>query len=172
MAPFSDAGVGYDRWMSKFVGDQLNDALLSRLGIDRALECADRAFVLCTIDEHGWAHPAMASSLELVARDRTNVRIALGTRSRTVRNLQADGRLTLIVVDDASAHYIKGDVRLLAPTLAARTDHSKFNLRVDSVLEDIAADYEHARITSGIRIDRDPPDPAAARALLDELLAE
>lgn len=158
--------------MSKFVADHLPAPLLSRLEIGRAVEHADRAIVIATMDEHGWPHPAMASSLELVARDRTNVRLAVGARSRTARNLQANGRMTVIVVDEGSAHYIKGDARLLSPTLAARPDHVKFNLRVDSVLEDIAADYEQARITAGIRIERPQPDPVASRALLDELLAD
>ena len=36
--------------MSKFIGDQLNDVLLSRLGIDRALESADRAIVRISVD--------------------------------------------------------------------------------------------------------------------------
>ena len=157
--------------MSKFVGDQLNDPLLSRLGIERALEYGDRAIVLCTVDEHGWAHPAMASSLELVARDARNIRLALGGRSRSARNLQANGRLTLIAVDEGWAYYIKGDARLLAPALTARPDHAKFNLRVDSVLEDVAADYEQAHITTGIRLVRPTMDPTSAQALLDELLA-
>ena len=98
----------------------------------------------------------MASSLELVARDRANVRIALGTRSRTVRNVQANGRLTLIVVDERLGALHQGRrPRSSPPPSPRRPDHAKFNLRVDSVLEDIAADYEHARITSGIRIERD-----------------
>ena len=93
-----------------------------------------------------------------------------GGRSRSARNLQANGRLTLIAVDEGWAYYIKGDARLLAPALTARPDHAKFNLRVDSVLEDVAADYEHARIVSGVRIER-TVDTDAARTLLEELLA-
>ena len=158
--------------MSKFAGEQLDDSLLSRLSLDRAIERADRAIVICTIDEHGWPHPAMVSSLELVARDARNIRLALHARSRSVRNVTTNGRLTLIVVDDGSAHYVKGDARVVAPALSARPDHSKINLRVDSVLEDVAADYEHARITSGLQIERAAIDAAAARALLEELRAD
>ena len=158
--------------MSKFVGDQLNDALLSRLGLDRAIEYADRAIVICTIDEHGWPHPAMVSSLELVARDARNVRFALHTRSRSARNLIVNGRLTLVVVDEGSVHYVKGDVLPMAPAATMEPELTRFNLRVDSVLEDVAADYEHARVTSSIRVEREPTDPAAARARLDALLTD
>ena len=38
----------------------------------------------------------MVSGLELVARDARNVRLALHARSRTVRNVHANGRLTVI----------------------------------------------------------------------------
>jgi Pyridoxamine 5'-phosphate oxidase len=156
--------------MSRFVADYLPEGLLSRLTVERAIENAHRAIVICTIDEHGWAHPAMVSSLELVARDARNICLALHTRSRSLRNVQENGRLTVILADEQSVHYIKGDALVVSPALSARTDFAKINLRVDSVLEDVAADYEHARITTGIRIERDIVDPAAARQLLDELL--
>jgi len=94
--------------MSRFVGDRLTDALLSRLGRDRAIEHGNHGIVICTVDEHGWPHPAMVSSLELVARDARTIRLALHTASRSVRNLRANGRLTLVLAEDASVHYIKG----------------------------------------------------------------
>jgi len=157
--------------MSRFVADHLPDTLLARLSVERAIENAARAIVIVTIDELGWAHPAMVSSLELAARDARNIRLALHTRSRSLRNLRENGRLTVILADEQSVHYIKGDALVVSPTLSARTDFAKVNLRVDSVLEDVAADDEHARITTGIRIERDAVDPAAARALLDELIS-
>jgi hypothetical protein len=157
--------------MSRFVADQLPDVLLDRLRIDRAIENADRAIVICTVDEHGWPHPAMVSSLELAARDARNVRLALGTRSRSLRNVRENGRLTVIIADERAVYYIKGDALVVSPALAARPAFAGINLRVDSVLEDIAADYEHASLTSGIRIERDAVDPSAARQLLDELVA-
>jgi hypothetical protein len=157
--------------MSRFVGEELPEALRSRLGLDRAIEQADRAIVICTIDEHGWAHPAMASTLELVACDARNIRLALHARSRTVRNIRANGRLTVIVADEQSVHYLKGDALVVAPAFATRPDFAKINLRLDSVLEDIPADYEHARITTGIRIER-AIDQASSRELLNELLAD
>jgi hypothetical protein len=158
--------------MSRFAGEQLTDGLLSRLGVDHAIESGDRAIVICTIDEHGWAHPAMVSGFELVAKDAQNVRLALHARSRTVRNVQANGRLTIILADEQSVHYVKGDALVIAPALTARAEFSKINLRVDSVLEDAAADYEQARISCGIRIERAAIDVTTARAWLQELLGD
>ena len=158
--------------MSRFVADQLTGPLLERLSIDRALGLADRAIVVCTIDELGWPHPAMLSSLEMVARDARNVRIATDVSSRTTRNLKTNRKLSLILADEDAVYYVKGDVLLVAATMRAAPKQAKFNLRVDSVLQDFAHEYEHARMVSGIRIERAAADEAAARAKLTELLAD
>jgi hypothetical protein len=156
--------------MSLFLGDSLPDSLTQRLNPDRAMERADRAVVICSVDEHGWPHPAMLSSLEFVAVDSRNIRLAIHSRSRTARNLQANGRLTAILADEDAVYYVKGDTRLLAPGRDA-PDLARFNLRVDSVLQDAAGEYEHARIVAGIRVTRDALDPVVARQRLDALMA-
>ncbi len=68
------------------------------------MERADRAVVICSVDEHGWPHPAMLSSLEIVAVDGRNMRLAIHSRSRTARNLLANGRLTVIVADEEAVY--------------------------------------------------------------------
>lgn len=158
--------------MSRFVADRLTDALLTLLSVDHAIANADRAIVICTIDEHGWPHPAMLTSLEIVARDARNVRVAIHARSRSARNMQANARLTLILADQRAVHYVKGDVRLMSPSMAHAPDIATFNLRVDSVLEDSPTEYEHAHIVNGIRVERSDFDPARAGAVLRELLEE
>jgi len=155
--------------MSRFVGDCLTESLVVRLSIEKAVAAANGAVVICTVDDQGWAHPAMLSSLEIVAIDSRNVRMAINSRSRTARNMQANGHLTLVLVAEGTAHYVKGDVRLLSPSLATAPGSSKYNLRVDSVLEDAAADYEQAHIVSGILVKRDTLDPEHAMAVLREL---
>ena len=156
--------------MSRVVGNQLTDALLARLDRERAVEYADRAIVICTIDEHGWPHPAMVSSLELVARDARTIRLALHTGSRSVGHLRANGRLTIVFADETSVHYIKGDAQPMTRPIEANRALTAFDVHVQHVLEDNPADYERARIISGIRVDR-AIDELAAGALLDELLA-
>jgi hypothetical protein len=156
--------------MSRFTADHLPPALVDRLSRERAIDQADRAIVVCTVDEHGWPHPAMLTTLEVVARDARNVRLALHAASRSARNLQANGRLTLVLADEHGVFYVKGDVLLTAPALARAPHLSKFNLRVDSVLVDDPAAYEDARLTSGITVARGALDRVAALALLDELL--
>jgi hypothetical protein len=145
---------------------------MERLSLDRALNFADRAIVICTIDEHGWPHPAMLSSLEIVAHDARNVRIATDVSSRTTRNLKSNRKLSMILADQDAVYYLKGDVLLVAATMQAAPRQAKFNLRVDSVLQDFAQEYEDARIVTGIRIERAQVDESQARRTLEELLAD
>ena len=136
--------------MSRFVGDGLPDSLVAALGVDQAIARADRAIVICTIDEHGWGHPAMVSSLELVARDARNVRFALHAGSRSTRNLRANGRLTLIVVDAGSLYYIKGDVLERTPSLATAPALAGFNLRV---ARQMPVGNDHLRLVHELLVD-------------------
>jgi hypothetical protein len=157
--------------MSRFLADHLSDALVGRLSIDRAWANADGAIVLCTVDEHGWPHPAMMSTLELVARDARNIRFAPHAASRTARNLMANGRLTVILADETGAFYLKGDVLLISAAMQAAPDLAAFNMRVDSVLHDVAEEHESARIVTGIRVERGAFDRARAEAVIRELIA-
>jgi hypothetical protein len=155
--------------MSRFVADHLPTFLQAALSADRARENANRAIVICSIDEHGWPHPAVLSTYEVVAIDTRNIRLATHAASRTTRNLKADGRLTLILVDVGTAYYVKGDVLLLVASMKSAPALAMFNLRVDSVLADDPLAYEEARITTGIVFERGPVDEMTVAAVLDEL---
>jgi hypothetical protein len=158
--------------MSKFISDHLPESLLARLSRSESFDHANVAIVVCSVDEHGWPHPAMLTTLEVVARDARNIRLAMHGRSRTARNMQTNGMLTLILADEHGVFYVKGDVRLTAPSVPSVPDLAAFNLRIDSVLEDNPAAYEKARIASGITVVRDDADRTRAEALLTELLAD
>jgi hypothetical protein len=158
--------------MSKVIGIELNDALLSRLSIAHAIEHADRAIVVCTVDDRGHPHPAMLSSLEIVATDVRNIRLTVHGASRSARHLSADGKLTLILADGSGVFYIKGDAQRLSPAMATAPDQAKFNMRVASVLEDNPTLYENAIVTSGIRVTRGALDLVRANAVLAELTTD
>lgn len=156
--------------MSTFIADHLPDQLLAHLAPTVTIEDVSVAIVICTVDEHGWPHPAMLSRLEVVARDARNVRLATHVASRTTRNLKVNGKLSVVLADADSVHYVKGDVLLLEPSMRVAPHLAKFNLRVDSVLADNPQDYEDARIVTGITVERRTVDTVAARAILEELL--
>ena len=125
--------------------------------------------MLCTVDEQGWAHPAMVSSLELIAVDARNLRLALHGASRSARNLRANGRATLVLADQRGVFYIKGDVLMLSPSITADADLAMFNIRVDTILKDDAAAYEDAQVTTGITLARGATDQSRTTAILREL---
>ena len=166
---FAPDGLRSSLPMSRFLADHLPSSLVGRLSADAAFANAQRAIVLCSVDEHGWPHPAMVSSLELIALDARNIRLALHGASRSTRNLRANGRLTIVLADERGVFYLKGDVLMLAPFMAADQELATFNMRVDSVLQDDATAYEGARVTTGIDIARGAIDEARARTVLSEL---
>jgi hypothetical protein len=155
--------------MSRLIGHHLSEALLELLSAERAVERADRAIVICSVDEQGRPHPAMLSSLEIVARDARHVRLAVHASSRTARNLTANKHLTLILADETGVHYVKGDAELTSSSMSSAPALSAFTLLVDRVLEDSPAAYEQATLVSGIRFTRAAPDNERALAVLREL---
>lgn len=157
--------------MSRLIGHHLSAALLGTLSVARAMDRADRAIVICSVDEQGRPHPAMLSSLEIVARDARSIRMAVHASSRTARNLAANRHLTMILADEAGVFYVKGDAALTAASMTSAPAMSMFTLQVDRVLEDSPADHERAQIVSGIRVTRAAPDADRAQALLHELSA-
>ena len=155
--------------MSRVIGADLPTGLFRRLSIEHAFDYANEALVICTIDDDGQVHPAMLSSLEVVARDAHTVALTTHAASRTTRHLKVNGRITLIVVNRDGAFYIKGDALLALDAMAAAPDQVAFNIRVLTVLQDNPAAYENARITTGIGVSRGSVDESRSRAILDEL---
>jgi len=158
--------------MSRLIGHHLTLALQETLSAQRAIERADRAIVICSVDEQGRPHPAMLSSLEIVARDARSIQMAVHASSRTARNLVANRHLTIILADEAGVFYVKGDADLTSASMTTAPAMSMFTLKVDRVLEDTPADHERAQIVSGIRVTRAAPDADRAQPMLRELSAE
>ena len=133
----------------------------------------NKVFLLITIDEQGYPYVAMMSLLELLALDRSNLRLAPWSNSTTTANMRRNGKVNLIVVDTELAYYIQGTASELAPELAGFPGMAKINIRIDAVLEDKALDYEGAaRVSTGIRFEN--PDMNAeyldrARGVLQAL---
>ncbi len=132
--------------------------LLDGHELDRNL---NKVLVLVTVDEQGWPYAAMLSYLEVIAPDRTNLRLAPWNNSTTTGNLRRNGKASLLVVDDGLACYVQGTATELARDLEGFPGMAKVNLRIESVLEDKALDYEgSARITTGIRFENPQMDAA------------
>ena len=124
--------------MAKPLGDQLTDDLLDRLSGSRLEQVADKVILVFSTDRDGWPHPAMLSYFEVVAVDRSNVRLALYNDSTTTGNMRRNGAATIVIVEERVAYYVKGQVEELVPSMRCMSYNAKLNFRVRQVLADAA----------------------------------
>ena len=159
--------------MSKRLPPQLTDRLEILFGGAHLEQQWNQALLLVTLDEAGWPYVSMLSYFEVIAKDRSNLRIAPWSTSTAAKNLRRAGKATLIVVEEEIAYYLQASATELAAELPGFPGMAKFNLHVESILEDKALDYEGAaRITTGVRYENPQIDAAyiaRGRRILDAL---
>lgn len=158
--------------MSKLVGSRLPDDLHHRLSGSDLGSSAEKAILVCTVDSNGWPHPAMLSYFEVVAKDANTIRLATYKDSSTTGNIRRNGKLTIMIIDERTAYYIKGTARELAPSMGCSPHNAKLDLFVEQVLVDEAnEEFEPGvYVTSGVTYKR-PLEQLQAKQMLKELLA-
>jgi hypothetical protein len=121
---------------------------------------------LLTLDADGSLHPMLCSYLELLAVEARTLRLVIGGRSRSARNLEERRVGTLLLIEPERTVYIK--CRATGPPL--RLGHlARFSLAIEDVLEDSPAEEEgDARIISGITY---APPPSLDQAWAKDVLA-
>ncbi len=153
--------------MSRLVGKEMPEALFA-LTSGKSVE-AGKVFIMATVDEKGWAHPAMGSYYELVAKSPGRLHLAVGRNSTTERNLVRTGALTLVVTDHGLNFYLKGDARRTRERLGD-TPFALFQVELHTVLED---QEPGVTLCTGVRYELDRGAPAAfMRQMLDTVLEE
>jgi len=154
--------------VTQSLGAALPSLLEARLSQRDLPGLLGRALPLLTVDERGRPHPMLCSYLELLAVSASTIRVVVGARSSARRNLEARGAATLIMAEPDLTFYVKG--RASVPPLAVG-ELARFELAVEDVLADAAAEYEQgARITGGLTYAPAPAlDSAWARATLSAL---
>jgi hypothetical protein len=145
--------------MSQIVGKELTLPLLDRLS-GREIESHEGKIIpIFTIDEQGWAHPALLSYYEVVAKNKSTLDMALWKDSSTARNLRRTGKVTLMISDRGVNYYLKGSVRELQLEMAGAPPVSRFRVTLEQVIED---QEPNAEITTGLTYrrmtDRDAND--------------
>jgi len=140
--------------MSRDLGSELPEALLSLLDGHDLPARLGKAILISTVDAQGWAHPALLSYGEVVAVDARRLRLALYGSSGTSGNLRRSGRLTLCLFEQGIAYYLKAQAveqqNAGLPSGLARFDAAVGRVLVDQAREDLEPS---ARITSGIEFD-------------------
>jgi hypothetical protein len=156
--------------MSQMLGKELPGALLRRLGGEEIEAHEGKIIPIFTIDEAGWAHPALLSYYEVVARDAGTLDMALWKSSSTANNLRKNGRITLMVSDQGVNYYLKGSVTQLQFEMSGAAPVSRFRVQLEQLIEDQEA---NAEITTGLTYKRlTPRDPNDFAAKVFRLLRE
>ena len=74
--------------MSQLLGKELTPALFERLGGAQIETHEGKIIPIFTLDEAGWAHPALLSYYEIVAKDPTMLDTAVWKDSSTAKNMR------------------------------------------------------------------------------------
>lgn len=139
--------------MSQLVGRELPDDLYAALRGDDLGTKSGKAVGIATVDSQNFAHPALLSYTEIVAKSQRNIRLAVYSASRTARNLRQNSKLTIIVIDRNMAYYVKGTTREIRPALESFPSMAGMNMSVEEVLADRPTSSElelGTQITSGV----------------------
>ncbi len=131
--------------MSRLVGKEMPDELFALMS-GKSVE-AGKVFIMATVDENGWCHPAMGSYYELVAKSPGRIHLAVGKNSTTERNLVRTGALTLVVTDHGLNYYLKGNATRTREQLED-TPFALFQVDLHTVLED---QEQGVTIVTGVR---------------------
>jgi hypothetical protein len=128
--------------MSTDLGDQLPDDLYALLTRGPSQAPSGTAIPICTADADGWPHPALLSANEVSASDRSTLSVVTFGGSTTTRNLRANGKITLIFIDETMIYYVKG---------IATPGETSSAVAITHVLADAPGPSEQgAKILSGI----------------------
>src|SRR5262245_12210543 len=133
--------------MSRLLGKELPGALLQRLSGAEIESHEGKIIPIFTIDEAGWAHPALLSYYEIAARNSATLDMALWKDSSTAKNLRRAGRVTLMITDHGINYYLKGSVIQLDYEMPGATPVSRFRVTLEEVIED---QEPNAEISSGL----------------------
>lgn len=133
--------------MSQLLGSELTPALLQRLGGRDVAAHEGKIIPIFTLDEQGWAHPALLSYYEIVAKNSSTLDMTLWKNSSTASNLRRAGKVTFMISDLAVNYYIKGTVRELEFEMAGAPQVSRFRVAIAQLIED---QEPNAEITTGL----------------------
>jgi hypothetical protein len=150
--------------MSQLLGKKLTPELFERLKGEDVASNIGKAIILVTVDETGWAHPAMLSYHEVVAKDPSTIDLAIGKTSTTGKNLRRIGKITLLVTDSGVNYYLKGNARQLEEAMEGVPFMSLFRMEMTQLLEDQEPD---AAITSGVTFAR--PQKPEVKELVEKV---
>ena len=138
--------------MSEDLGNELPDDLFHVLYEAEPEEMHGKAIVIVTVDSAGWGHPALLSYREVGARDRSTLLVVTFNGSTTTRNMRANGKLTVLFIDERMTYYVKGAAaEIPAHRIGASPNFATMSVAVTQVLRDMPGEgEEESFLTSGV----------------------
>ncbi len=133
--------------MSQLLGKELPAVLLQRLSGAEIDAHEGKIIPIFTVDESGWAHPALLSYYEIAARNSSTLDMALWKDSSTANNLRRAGKVTLMISDEGVNYYLKGSVAQRHFEMPGAAAVSRFRVTLEQVIED---QEPNAEITTGL----------------------
>jgi hypothetical protein len=161
--------------LARFVSDSLPDDALALLRPENLEEKQNRVVQMITVDEEGWANAGMLSYADVIAKDGSNLDLATWGDGECATDLRRNGRITLLVIDEDMAYYVKGRAREVQATGDALTDvnddggHSTlayFHITVQGVFEDRVPT---AKVLGGVTFEGSESEQVAHDAILKKL---
>ena len=102
--------------MARFVSNSLPDDALALLRPGNLEEKQNRVVQMITVDEEGWANAGMLSYADVIAKNGSNLDLATWGDGECAADLRRNGRITLLVIDEDMAYYVKGRAREVQAT--------------------------------------------------------
>ena len=133
--------------MSQLVGKELTPDLVKRFSGNEVTAHEGKIVPIFTLDEQGWAHPALLSYYEIVAKNPSTLDMTLWKDSSTAKNLRRAGKITMMISDRAVNYYLKGRVREVEFEFAGAPQVSRFRVTIEQLIED---QEPNAEITTGL----------------------
>ena len=132
--------------MSKELGSTLPQDVLEYLSDNGQDDKFKDVILFNTVDQDGWPRHGLLSHHEVLAKDPQRILILLYSDSNGTRNLEREGKISLVVVNPHMSYYLFCGARPLPP-LPDASRETLFELTVERVVEDA---IPTARILTGI----------------------
>jgi hypothetical protein len=161
--------------MAKLIGKELPEDALRLLKPEATESKRHKAVQIITVNPAGWPDAGMLSYADVIARDKKTLRLATWEDGECARDLRANGKSMLLVIDRDMAYYIKGaaaELKGRSPVTDLNQEGGEsslafFAIEVGEVYEDRVPT---AQVLSGVTFEGSEIEEKAHQQILKQLL--
>ncbi len=161
--------------MAKFVANKLPADAFELLKAGNLVAKQNRVVQVVTVGPEGWPNAGMLSYADVIANDANSIHLATWGDGECASDLRRNRKITLLVIDQDMAYYVRGEGVEVHPEGETLTDvnHSGgdsalafFQIAVKQVLEDRVPT---ARVLGGVTFEGSEVEQIAHDAILKRL---